>query len=280
MKKKYFFMAICISIIGLKANAQMDYIKTFDDQLNFRIMNGEKVFVERIIDNNYNCIGMNIYDTDFTLKKSIRPDVPNLAEIARILRTRAELPPYEGDREWFTENVFNQDNLLEFIAIIQNDGNLNEVVIVNEYNQILWRKKWDNGITIGYAAPNVGLYPLDDQNKKFLLSFELTDANHNYFYEYYSVSNSTALRVTKVAETPAPYPNPSKGIIQLTYNLENAPEGIIHIFNTEGQEIKTLKVDGNAEAVSVNTSGMVSGNYFYSVEADGKQLGKNRFMVK
>jgi hypothetical protein len=279
MKKKYFFMAICISIIGLKANAQMDYIKKFDNRLDFRTANGEKVFVEEIENtDNYNCIGVNIYGTDFILKKSIRPNVPNLADIARIFRTKAEIPFYEGNSELFTENVFNQDNLLEFIAIIQNDGNLNEVVIVNEYNQILWRKKWDNGITITF--PDVKLYPLDDQNEKFLLSFELTDANNHHFTEYYSVSNSTALRLTKVAETPAPYPNPSKGIIQLTYNLENAPEGIIHIFNTEGQEIRTLKVDGNAEAVSVNTSGMASGNYFYSVEADGKQLGKNRFMVK
>jgi len=272
-------MAICISIIGLKANAQMDYIKTLDDRLDFRTMNGEKVFVEEITDN-HNCIGVNIYGTDFTLKKSIRPNVPNLADIVRLFRMRAELPPYEGDTELFTENVFNQDNLLEFIAVIQNDGNLNEVVIVNEYSQILWRKKWDNGISVSFFYDGVELYPLDDQNEKFVLAFELTDANNNYFYEYYSVSNSTALRLTKVAETPAPYPNPSKGIIQLTYNLKNAPEGIIHIFNTEGQEIKTLKVDGNAETVGVNTSGMASGNYFYSVEADGKQLGKNRFMVK
>ena len=279
MKKKYFFMAIYISIISLKANAQMDYIKTFYNRLDPRTVNGEKVFVEEIGDN-YNCIGVNIYGTDFTLKKSIRPNVPNLARIGNIRRELFGIPSYQTYSELFTENVFNQDNLLEFIAIIQNDDKQNEVVIVNEYSQILWRKKWDNGITISYYSNNVELFSLDDQNEKFLLSFELTDANNNYFYEYYSVSNSTALRVTKVAETPAPYPNPSKGIIQLTYNLENAPEGIIHIFNTEGQEIRTLKVDGNAETVGVNTSGMASGNYFYSVEADGKQLGKNRFMVK
>jgi hypothetical protein len=137
MKKKYFFMAICISIIGLKANAQMDYIKTFDNRLDPRTVNGEKVFVEEIRNTDNNCIGVNIYGTDFTLKKSIRPDVPNLAYIGYIRRELFGIPSYDTNDELFTENVFNQDNLLEFIAVIRNDGISNEIVIVNEYSQIL-----------------------------------------------------------------------------------------------------------------------------------------------
>ncbi len=275
MKKFTFLAVLCISLVCIKSNAQVTHVKTLPSEryLDFYFANYQESFVENIWENGQ-VVGVKIYDTDLNLKKTIRLNIPNMITIIPIKQID---PVYDLKTIYFTYDVFNSDELLEFAVTIRdnNNGEENELAIVNENNQVLWSKKWEN------AAIFQELYLYKILNM-FSINIYGTQ-NNSDFYDYYSYTgnlNPSSLRATKLSESSYPYPNPAKESIQLTYDLQNAQEGTIRVFNINGQEVKSLKVDGNADAVQLKTSGMASGNYFYTVEANGTVVGKNRFIVQ
>jgi hypothetical protein len=68
------------------------------------------------------------------------------------------------------------------------------------------------------------------------------------------------------------YPNPFNATTNIRYDLKQAGRAQLRVYNLLGQQVATL-VDGiensGAHMVSFNTSGLASGVYIYTFEADG-----------
>ena len=79
------------------------------------------------------------------------------------------------------------------------------------------------------------------------------------------------------------YPNPADGLLNVTYNLDEAGYALLQVFNSLGQEVKSLSRNENQPAgnhqVTLNISGLDAGLYFVklSTKSDNRIL---KFMVK
>ncbi len=63
-----------------------------------------------------------------------------------------------------------------------------------------------------------------------------------------------------------PFPNPTKDLITIPYSLPaNEKSGTLKIYDINGKEIKSYNVDSNFNSVTLTTSELTSGTYYYQL---------------
>lgn len=305
MRKVLFsFVLGCVAMAtSAQININEEPLKTFNDGSEFMVFtygDGDQVILSGFRSNDYKYgYGENsnndilyIYDLSFTLKKTI--DFSRISGYSR----RAELNVVKNGVDgiiYASDKLFNPaNNWLEFI-IITEDG----WVIVDENYYEIFRKTYDdfsdawfnlletkNGnllevhVESGLATKidYCDLFPEEEicKDYKGTENEENHGAEYSVITEIYALPgySATSLRSTTIQQLNNPYPNPAKTFIHLPYMLpEGVKEGTIRIFDSQGQLIKTILVNGNSEYVRLDTSRLPSGNYFYVLDrGEGKQF--------
>ena len=270
---KLSFLMACIAVV---ANAQFseEPIKTFDDGAwfkSFTYKNGDQIFLnggdfdEKKSENKGQ---INVYDLSFTYKNTINlSTVPGFMKFGELLVDNGS--SLEALCICVTEGIFSNDNLMEFIVITE-DG----FAIINENCHEIFRKNYTNGWSVEYYSS----FRLLKTKNGNLLEVHLNNSKTEiYALPGYSLSS---LRSTSIQQLNNPYPNPAKTFIHLPYTLpQEIKEGTIQIFNTQGQLIKTFRVDDTSEYMRLETSNLPSGNYFYTLEARGQRGEGKQFIV-
>ena len=75
------------------------------------------------------------------------------------------------------------------------------------------------------------------------------------------------------------YPNPSKGIMHLDYALNDDQSAILHIYNINGQVVKTYPITGQG-TLSMDTNNLQNGIYYYTIQqTNGSILQRDKIVV-
>ncbi len=117
------------------------------------------------------------------------------------------------------------------------------------------------------ASPTFGTGGLDNNIAMWLVLSEYTAVN-----EYFNGIKLTA------------YPNPTTDQITVEYSLEKAAsQATLTIIDAKGKKVmeKTVATQNQgANKITVNTSGLASGNYFYQIATNGGRVTKKFVVTK
>ncbi len=79
---------------------------------------------------------------------------------------------------------------------------------------------------------------------------------------------------------PAPVPNPSKNEVKLSFTLPaNVNKGVIDIFNTTGQKIKSYTVDNRFGFIIIDNTQLEAGIYYYNLTVNGEISTTQKMLV-
>lgn len=189
---------------------------------------------------------------------------------------------------------FHQDVEVDFISIVKNEKTakvdklklveavhsesgkvIEQLSTVDEkYSEILPREK----ISFVFESKN----NTDEKVSYILKSVGRYEESGSYKKGSESKTNETALVPTET-KLIGNYPNPFNPTTQISYQLKEAAEVTIKIYDVLGKEVKTL-VDGFKEEgyhqVSFDASSLSSGIYFYTMKTKEKYDIKKMLLVR
>lgn len=190
---------------------------------------------------------------------------------------------------WYvSENTFDLDNEVEFMAYYGTDGPGQQQVYVtriyNETGTILFEKIGETPVWVSEGEPYDAInaiYSTSSGTKMILNSSIDNSAN------IYSLPGSLPLAINEIISPEFNseiklFPNPTKNNkISIAYTLpENVKIGKVNIYNTAGQIIKTFNVDNNFSTIELNTENLASGTYVCEVLGNSKRISTSQFIVQ
>jgi len=211
---------------------------------------------------------LTIYNVDYSLYKKITlPALPTSQNASY---------SYAAPR-YMSNNLFDNDNFIEFIMSVIRDGNQNSLVSTKLYDENLNVIK-DFGDYNGCSSFNI---VSDNNSSKLLVQrnetiYNSTTAKYTYswFQDVYSLPSKVINKVESIdlSSVNAAYPNPSKTIVNLTYSLEFGQTATMKIYNEKGQVFDQKQIDSHFDKISLNVDSYKSGIYFYEYNGKSKKF--------
>ena len=98
----------------------------------------------------------------------------------------------------------------------------------------------------------------------------------------YFEASPVGIKDVKVNETSVKaYPNPADDKLNITYSRAgNSGQAYIEVFNMLGAKVASLNVNGLEGSLSIPTSDLKAGLYFYSIREEGKTSRPQRLTIK
>lgn len=247
---------ITLSAIALFsfAKSQITLEHTFDTTMRYSYIysNGDDTFYYFFDDNDKS---IKIYNSDFSLRKQVNVNVPAGYRLSK--------PDYDGQRFIATKNIFNTDNLYEFIVYSRNDTNsTGRLFIINENSNIIY----DFGDLSPF--PYVELFN-DKVARKNKLSIH--DGTTQKIYSLPTSQLST--QELEKLSTPKAYPNPASSEVNIPLNSKQ--NGILRVYNSNGQVVENKTINSKEDYYKLPLSKYPKGVYLYEYNGD-----KGKFIVK
>ncbi len=125
----------------------------------------------------------------------------------------------------------------------------------------------------GTTVVTYTIYDIDDPSDKLTVTFT------------YIVSVPTDIRmpfdIAPVTVLSNAFPSPAFDNTRIDYNIaQHYSNASITVYNLIGNPIQTFRVDTPKGNVTLPTSDLAPGVYFYSIVADGKKLATKKLVVK
>jgi hypothetical protein len=204
-----------------------------------------------------------IYNMDHTLYRTIDLPVPTDYYLYNI--------------QFVSEHTFNKDDLIEFVYIYSK-YNPTETSYYYSYET---RVINENGVEILWipGAGHTEILDTENDGRKFLL----------YVYDFSQVPATTQTQVYSLPEDPLksgpiqnryktgnPWPNPSRGMINIPVKLPPGKEkGWLILYNIHGMEVMRHEVNGDEELVVLPGGLLIPGTYLYKVKSgQGESKGR------
>ena len=190
---------------------------------------------------------------------------------------------------YLSDNLFNSDNQVEFIiqyeSTIAYPGGKTEIVS-------------ETGTVIKSLDSVYGFFEVifDESSKTSKLrTISTTIGTGDLITKIYSLPGNLPCVVCggkelgianpiKEGETyiSEPVPNPASDLVSIYYRLPTTVfSGEILIFNTSGKLMNTYSVNRNTDNISINTSQLLSGTYYYHLKVNGAiSSSRNLTIVK
>lgn len=226
--------------------------------ISSNFMNNGNVFITSWSTGAYGSYNsLSVYTSDFKLYKTF--DKVQYKYVLENSLTRTD-----HNREYVTQNFFNDDDLLEFVV---DDGT--NIVVKNENGETLFS-------TPKESSNDYNVYLTKIKDKKY---FIISGQSDN-FYSVYQVSagDATSLSSTVFTKMNA-FPNPADKEITIESNLKDAKAASVIVTDLNGK--KCIEKDFISGSNKLDISSLSKGLYLYSVVTDQKELvGKGKFIVK
>ena len=276
MKKNLF--AVFFSFITFSSIAQITLEKSYPDNLGLTIIklenSGDKI-VQYDIANKI----VKLYNMDHSIFKTITiPAIPLGNTLAPGIN-------------YISESLFNLDSKVELLLSTQewNTGLITypggSMRIINEDGATVFNGdsmliiRQHDATNFGYYDKSTFIYNTSTGTKMVLYSYKVGDKGA----KVYSLPGT--LLIASVKEKGSNeilkkvYPNPSKDLVTIPYDLGNSNNATITIFDMNGKELKTLIVDKVFNSVILNVDSFITGTYIYVVKSESKYISTGKFIV-
>jgi len=235
--------------------------------------------VTKINDNDYKYFlmdaGLNecrIYNTDFTLFKTIGLDVPSGS--------------YLYDVRFVSQTLFHLDNNIEILYtyytwIITNETTQEGYYqyhskVINEQGTVLLNAP---GILYSYVK-NTG----QDEFSLFLYGYDYSVSPNSIWTNIYSLEGepySTGIDDLNEINIGDAYPNPLDDYLYLTYVLpENSTVANLVITDMKGEVISQNSVDGFTNHIRINAGTLLPGTYLYYISNGKTRSQAKKIIIK
>jgi hypothetical protein len=191
---------------------------------------------------------------------------------------------------YISENLFNSDNLIEFVSF---DGSYSagggavsagSMRIFNEQGNIIFNgdslmpTQKRTATWFGYDGDSDFIFNTSSGTKMFLYSYK----NNSPSQVVYSLPGSLVASIKNEEiqqKNILPYPNPTSDKITIAYKLDNNKEGKLIITDLNGRSLLEYKIDNVFDNVIIDTKSLLAGSYYYTIYSSEKKLTSGKFMV-
>ena len=275
MKRTILALLLLVSTLGAKAQLTLQHSYNFAYGLSVvnLLLSGKKY-----CQYDYTLQQMKLYNLNHTLWRSINvPAIPGLS---------APTSP-----QYVSENFFKIDNLVDFLVPYYDTGStagtIFHWVIFDETGAII--NRFDS--TVQFTIHNVGV--------DSFVAFIDFKSSPIWVTSVYTLPGTipcdicggggAGLGLGKAGGSDfgaagvlsEPIPNPSSEQTKIEYKIPHSMTGIIKVFDAVGKELKSYKVDGTFDYITLDNSELASGIYYYSLTtADGESSSKKMVVIR
>ena len=261
MKKFLLIASMFLLSITSKAQVTLEHIYPVlsDFELALLGANGYKYF---IVDGPNKIV--KAYNTNHTLWKTI-----DLSIIGAAWTTMDGI-------KFPTDHLFNSNDKVEFLATFIG-GATTKMMLVDEDANILYDFGWKD-VGVIHKVEN-------DSFKLSLLSYNAIDTFFVYSLPGHLECDPCGtvngmVRNDNNSSDFFSYPNPSNNYTKISYSLPTGiNSGEIIIYNLDGKEIKSFKIDRAFDELLLSTQDLSSGTYLYSLKTSEGILDTKKMVV-
>lgn len=264
MKQLTFSLSLLLlSMLSLKAQITLEHTYTGVSAAYIHLPTaGYKYYVMDVA--NSQC---RLYNNDHSLWKTINLSVPSNY--------------YLYDIQFVSEDLFNSDNLIEFLYVSYNynatlDYYTYDTRIANENGSILLSVPGG-----GYS----GIYKAETGSKLFVWVYNYAVTPYAVNTQVYKIPGqyNTAINEyeqSDVALRNRAFPNPTSGDITIEFSLPaTINKAELKVFTLAGTEVKSFVIDHSFNSLLINTADMAAGIYLYRIESEQFKSESKRISV-
>lgn len=207
-----------------------------------------------------------LYNSDFSLRKTINAPLPNGYNINNHFTYNTT----EREAIFVTKNIFNNDDKYEFIIDASKyDDTKNRshyiLLIINEDGELLKNFNDDGSSSYDYEI-NIFNDPITKQNKLVVNKSKYIDGNTTKEWSEVYKLPTTSLAIQELEAIKSnlqAFPNPA----QTTLNIINPKNGTnnVEIYDITGRLILKKDFNSNENKISVDVQSLSNGNYIYKI---------------
>jgi hypothetical protein len=263
MRRNLLILIQTLLTINLFAQITLENTYNYSGTYTHLQHSGDKFFLMDIGQNQ-----CRIYNTDHSLWKTINLNVP--------------AGNYLYDIRYVSENLFTTDNALCLAYVYYYYDE------INQYYTFTAKIILENGTEL-LSIPGCqtfSIYTTDNGVTKLLA----------YSYDYSLLLYTTTTRVynlpgqltgTDINQEDQnetyfrPFPNPASSRITVPIRLpEGNPDGVVHLMNAAGKEIRTYNVSGTQPELTIPTDDLPAGIYFCTIESGNVYSAAQKIIVR
>jgi Secretion system C-terminal sorting domain len=254
-------LTFTLLLMGMALFAQPVFEHTFSESASYaRLENlGEVYYSMDII--NKQCL---IYNMDHSLLKTISLPTPD--------------GYYLTDIQYVSENLFNQDDLLELVYIY---SKYNTEFYYYTFETRVINENGSEVLSLPEGSGYSTVVETSGQGKKFLVyEYDYSVIPYLTKTHVYSLpeasTKSVSLSLTKLQGNA--YPNPADKLINIPISLpEGAFSGTLDLMDMNGRKLMSFPVTAGTRNMVLSTSHLHSGTYLYQINTDtGKRAPEAR----
>jgi len=272
------FIAVLLVLISIQLNAQITWEHTYDSAStwNFCAGNISQLLIVDLESSGEHYIKVNKCGKMISLYDLSHNNVKNIS----IDGYPFDVGTIYGGFLYFSEHLFDNDSELEYMYIHRDDSaSEDRTTIYNEDGTILFSEIGAPNVLVNFHQYQYPIYNTSNGTKMILSKL---DGSANVYSLPGSLSNQIEKKNNKILEQKAinSYPNPTNGILNIEMkNITLGTSARIIIYSLKGQMIKTVNANENQRSITIETSDMANGLYYYTINSDGQIYKGQKFIV-
>ena len=289
MKKLCALVLLCCS---MQVYGQLTFVKEIErnNRNSILLSNGNIKFYNTIKNSNGSKIlSIELYNEDLSLYKKI-----DISQIFPFDTTGLDpwlslksINDNSNKSHYFTDNLFNLDNKIEFIVNYHASKNINGsynynnvIIILNEDGKELQRFTNLNTNYESFGLTYFKYLYLDINNKTQIYSVPGNlPCPTSCSQKAASIAPITQPNEFKEIQVTG-FPNPSSVKVTLAYSLpEGTQFGTLRLYKQTGELVKEFKVSNQVDHLELPVSEYNAGTYFYELQAGGSSSGGKKMVV-
>jgi hypothetical protein len=263
MKNAFLFPLAIILFFYSQVTAQITLEKEYQEVAEFAYLEGDYYYSIDYINNQ-----SSIYNLDHSLKKTVDIDVPT--------------DWYLNDGAYVSTKMFNNDDLLEMLVVYYKYVLITDTTGYYEYMIKVVNENGTELLNVPGGGYSYVFTTGTGKTKLMIYVYDYSVDPATYQTNIYSIPGqvSSVQNQGEVMKIPDPFPNPTKDIITIPYQLNQAgAEGTIMVTDMEGHKIKILSVKGRKGQIILNTGNLAPGQYLYTLQSKGQTTTTKKFIV-
>ncbi|MFC2151071.1 T9SS type A sorting domain-containing protein [Bacteroidota bacterium] len=97
---------------------------------------------------------------------------------------------------------------------------------------------------------------------------------------FYEIMATGINSLSEITESISSYPNPVESTLYFGYDLKNAGNSFIKIYDIVGKQIKSQKINRMDKTAEISVAELNTGLYIWTFELDGNPIKSNKFIKK